>query len=141
MMSLVSVPTSKPVFVPESTTVPMSVVAPLMTERAFCDWLASVEPGACVEYYRGFLAFDRTPSAQVLSERRRQELVAVARRALQAAEDKRVLLVQRRHGDGDYSYFAILASRPIRRHDVARGLLGGSKRTRRASRRVSGAAA
>jgi len=38
-----------------------------------------------------------------------------ARRALIFAEEGRVHLVQRRHGDGDYSYLAIKARTPGRR--------------------------
>ena len=36
----------------------------------------------------------------------------LARQALLAAEDGRVHLLQRRHGDGDYSYIAVKARAP-----------------------------
>jgi hypothetical protein len=83
----------------------------LMTEELFCDWLASAQPGQRVEYYRGLLLHDRMPSSTALQARDRVALVGLAKRAMQAAEDDRVLLLQRRHGDGDYSYIAVKASR------------------------------
>ena len=49
------------------------------------------------------------PSSNTFREPERKSLVAVARRAIQAAEDGLVHLVQRRHGPGDYSYLAIKA--------------------------------
>jgi hypothetical protein len=73
----------------------------------FCDWLAGAQPGQQFEYCRGLLAYDRMPSAEVLQPRDRVALVALAKRAMQAAEDRRVSLVQRRQGECDYSYIAI----------------------------------
>jgi hypothetical protein len=61
------------------------------------------------------------PSAKALPEPDRLVLVALAQRAMQLAENGRVLLVQRRHGEGDYSYTAI----KTRRHRAgARGNTG-----------------
>jgi hypothetical protein len=85
---------------------------PLIAEEALCDWIASARPGERVEYYRGLLARDRMPSAQALTDRDRLGLVALAKRAMQVAEDGGVVLVQRRHGDGDYSYIAVRARSP-----------------------------
>lgn len=79
----------------------------LTTEEMFCDWLAGAQPGQQFEYYRGLLAYDRMPSAEVLQPHDRAALVALAKRAMQVAEDGRVSLVQRRHGESDYSYIAI----------------------------------
>ena len=86
-----------------------------MTEGGFCDWLASAKPGNKVEYCRGHLAYDRCPSVKTHSERDRKRLVALAKRVWQAAEDGCILPCQRRHGDGDYSYFAIKATPQLRR--------------------------
>jgi len=44
-----------------------------------------------------------------------RRLSRLARRALIFAEEGRAHLVQRRHGDGDYSYLAIKARTPARR--------------------------
>ena len=73
----------------------------------FCGWLANGDAGQRTVYYRGHLGRDRCRSTTALSERDRQALIALARQALLAAEDGRVHLLQRRHGDGDYSYIAV----------------------------------
>ena len=85
--------------------------APILhtTEAGFCDWIAHAAPGASTVYFRGHLAYDRMPSANTFREPERKRLVAVARRAMQAADDGLVYLVQRRHGPGDYSYLAVKA--------------------------------
>lgn len=90
----------------------------LMTEELFCDWLATAQSGQPVEYYRGLLLHDRMPSSTTLQPRDRIALVALAKRAAQAAADGRVLLVQRRHGDADYSYIAVRARQLSRRNDL-----------------------
>ena len=68
-------------------------------------WLDRAEPGASVEYHRGFLAVDRMISA--LSPARRARLAGVADLAFEAAERCLVRLVQRRHGPSVFSYLAI----------------------------------
>jgi hypothetical protein len=78
----------------------------LMSEERFCDWVADAPPGQRVEYYRGFLASDRMPSTSTLSEPDRRALVAVAKRVMQVAADGRVVPVQLRLADGEYSYIA-----------------------------------
>lgn len=78
----------------------------LIREEQFCDWVAHAPPGRRVEYYRGFLAFDRMPSSGGLNEPDRRALVAVAKRVMQVAADGRVAPVQLRRGDGVYSYIA-----------------------------------
>jgi hypothetical protein len=78
-------------------------------EAAFCDWIAHAAPGASTVYFRGYLTCHRMPSQSPFREPERKRLVAVARRALQAAEDGTVHLVQRRHGPADYSYIVVKA--------------------------------
>ena len=78
-----------------------------VTSDDFCGWLAIATPGSASVYYRGHLGRDRSRSTTALSERDRQGLIALARQALLAAEAGRVHLLQRRHGDGDYSYIAV----------------------------------
>ena len=80
-----------------------------VTPDDFCGWLAMATPGSASVYYRGHLGRDRCRSTTTLSERDRQALIALARQALLAAENRRVHLLQRRHGDGDYSYIAVKA--------------------------------
>jgi hypothetical protein len=104
-----AVPASVPASVPAAFPVPSPAPNAIVTEGAFCDWLGAATAGDRIEYYRGHLAYDRTPSARVLADRDRTTLAAVARRALKAADEDRVHLVQRRHGDCDYSYFAVMA--------------------------------
>ena len=79
-------------------------------ENGLCDWLADATPGAALIYYRGHLGHDRMPSTKVLPEVLRRQVVDVATRIQQAAEDERVFLLQRRNGDDDFSYLAIKAA-------------------------------
>jgi len=85
-----------------------------VTPDDFCSWLAKAMPGDTIVYYRGHLGRDRCRSTTALSEHDRQALIALARQTLFAAEDDRVHLLQRRHGDGDYSYIAVKARAPGR---------------------------
>jgi hypothetical protein len=79
----------------------------LTNEAAFCRWVAQSAPGASTVYFRGHLAYERMPSVSSFAEPERKRLVALARRAMQAAEEGLVHLVQRRHGPEDYSYIAV----------------------------------
>ena len=85
-----------------------------MTPDDLCGWLAKAMPGDATVYYRGHIGRDRCRSTSALSERDRQVLAMLARQALLATEDGRVHLLQRRHGDGDYSYLAVKARAPGR---------------------------
>jgi len=86
----------------------------LIDENGLCDWLADAKPGDSLVYYRGHLGHDRMPSTKALPEVQRRDLCHAAARIRQAAEDGRVHLLQRRHGDNDFSYLAI-KSAPRRR--------------------------
>lgn len=83
----------------------------ILDEARFCAWLAKAVPGTAQVYYRGHLSYDRMPSAKKLPEPLRLQLSALARRALQCGEDGLVHLVQRRHGENDFSYIAIARRR------------------------------
>ena len=80
--------------------VPLSVAA-------FRIWLARATPGERFEYYRGRLGIDRVKGTSSLSEPQRRKLNAIADYALALAGLNRLHLLQERHGDGDYSYYAV----------------------------------
>jgi hypothetical protein len=110
----------------------------LSTEELFCDWIASADPGQRIEYYRGLLLHDRVPNTTALQPRERVALVALAKRARQTAEDGRVLLVQRRHGEGDYSYIAIKARQQHRAYRTASVRMSSRSCLNRATARYGG---
>jgi uncharacterized protein (DUF2237 family) len=80
--------------------VPLSVAA-------FRSWLAGAKPGERFEYHRGYLALDRVKGTTSLKEAEHRKLAALADHALALAGQGRVHLLQERHGDGDYSYWAL----------------------------------
>lgn len=86
-----------------------------LSEEDFCNWLGTAFPGDTIEYHRGCLAVDQALGLSPLSDTDCRRVSKLARRALIFAEEERVHLVQRRHGDADYSYFAIKARTPARR--------------------------
>ena len=94
-------------------------------EAAYCEWIAQATPGASTVYFRGHLAYDRMPSADTFNEPDRRRLVAVARRAMQAAEDGMVHLVQRRHGPADYSYIVVKARHRRVNHGAPAAAMAG----------------
>jgi hypothetical protein len=79
-----------------------------LTAARFWSWLARSAPGAALEYHRGLLVLDRSPASELKDEERRV-VARLADAALQAAEEGRVHLVQRRNGVFDFSYVAIKA--------------------------------
>jgi hypothetical protein len=95
-----------------STIVQLPPLRLRLTEIQFCGWLGQAGTGDLIEYYRGFLALDSMPAAQRLAERDCAELTKLARRALWAAEQNLLHLVQRRNGPDDYSYLAVARTRP-----------------------------
>ena len=80
--------------------VPLSVAA-------FRIWLARAKPGEPFEYYRGRLGIDRVRGTSSLREAERRKLNAVADHALALAGRRKLHLLQERHRDGDYSYWAV----------------------------------
>lgn len=92
-----------------------SVPTLIMNEVSFAAWIAQAEAGEILKYHRGFLVIDTDKARTQLKEADRVRLLALARRAMHAAELGLVHLVQRRHGDGDYSYVAVARPRPKKR--------------------------
>jgi hypothetical protein len=85
--------------------VPLSVAA-------FRAWLVRARPGERLEYYRGLLALDRVKGTSSLREAERRKLAALAEHASALAGRGKLHLLQERHGDADYSYWAV-ARAPI----------------------------
>jgi hypothetical protein len=73
----------------------------------FRAWLAGANPGERLEYQRGLLATDRIKGTSSLKEAERRRLAAVADHALVLADRGELHLLQERHGNGDYSYWAV----------------------------------
>jgi hypothetical protein len=83
----------------------------VLREHTFVRWLGEARPGDRIRYHAGHLATDRVDRLSQLSEARCRELAAIADRAFTLAEQGLLLLIQRRHGPGQYSYFAVKAKR------------------------------
>jgi hypothetical protein len=84
-----------------------------LSAAALSAWVARARPGERVEYHRGLLAIDRTKGTSALKDAERRKLVAVADHTLALSNEGRLHLIQERHGDGDYSYWAVARS-PVR---------------------------
>jgi hypothetical protein len=74
------------------------------TFRTWCD---RARPAERLEYYRGYLATDRIKGTTSLTEAERRKLTTVADQALALADRGKLHLLQERHGDRDYSYWAV----------------------------------
>jgi len=82
-----------------------------ISEIELCAWVAQAEPGATLEYHRGYLALDRTAFGRFADTPERAALAMLGSRAHDLAERGLVHLVQHRHGHEDYSYFAVARPR------------------------------
>ena len=90
---------------------PVRIQPPRLSEIELCAWIAQAEPGAVLEYHRGYLALDRTAFGRFADTPARAALAQLGSRAHDLAERGLVHLVQLRHGAEDYSYFAIARPR------------------------------
>ena len=90
-----------------------------LTEEQLCRWVGRAEAGARIEYHHGHLSVDRSHETTSLDEKTRQSLAKVADRAFALAGKGLLILVQRRLGEGQFSYLAIKASAPVRRAAAA----------------------
>jgi hypothetical protein len=81
----------------------------------FRAWLAGARPGQRLKYHRGLLAIDRIKGMSSLNDAERRKPAAVAGHALALADAGKLHLLQERHGNGDYSYWAVARTpaRPI----------------------------
>jgi hypothetical protein len=82
----------------------------LISIAEFGGWLARAEPGERLKYHRGLLAIDRSKGTSSLKEPERRKLAAVADHALALADRGKLHLLQERHGNGDYSYWAVASA-------------------------------
>jgi hypothetical protein len=94
---------------PTTPPLPIDRFAVPFDENMFVDWLIDANPGERAVYYRGYLGYDRMPSANVLDRPTRASLHAVATRVLVAASQGLVLPVQQRLSSEDYLYLAVKA--------------------------------
>ncbi len=85
---------------------------PMLDEAALMAWLGTAASGDRIEYWRGFLAVDASAIASKLEADDRRQLGRVAARAFRLAEQGKAHLVQRRHGEADYSYLLVVRPRP-----------------------------
>lgn len=82
------------------------------TEMELCGWLGQAEPGGVLQYHRGFLPVDRDAQQSRLGKQDRQALIRMCDRAHWAAARGLAYLLQRRHGECDYSYLIVARPRP-----------------------------
>jgi hypothetical protein len=84
-------------------------IALLVTETICRAWLAAAKPDDILEYHRGVLAIDRLAHGSRLAYCEATELDRVANALWDLAQAGRGHLLQRRHGESDYSYLFVLA--------------------------------
>jgi len=82
----------------------------LVTEVGLLSWLHNAGRGDAFEYHRGLLAVDRLALGSRLPIEDARELDRVATAAMAAAGSGRAHLIQRRHGEDDYSYLIVASS-------------------------------
>ena len=78
-----------------------------ITEQHLMQWLAGAAPGEQLVYHRGFLAIDTALTTSQLPPSRRQMLLRVASRVRDMCTRGLVRTVQRRNGDGDFTYLVV----------------------------------
>ncbi len=90
---------------------PRPAPEPVIDAEAFAAWLRAAHPGSRITFHRGHLSVDREKRPDAADAETRAALDRLAGRAMQASGQGLVHLVQKRHGDADYSYIAIRARR------------------------------
>lgn len=81
-----------------------------VSEAEFCSWLANAKARETIEYHRGYLIVDRNEDTSELGPADRLRLAVVAARALCAAEQGLIHLLQRRLAPCRFSYLAVRRS-------------------------------
>ena len=83
-----------------------------LTDIDFLAWLATAEPGAALEYHRGFLCVDCAELVSKLGPSDRKRLLTLSDVAARAERGGLVHLVQRRVATDVFAYLAIARPRP-----------------------------
>lgn len=78
----------------------------LVDDSGLRSWLETAGSGDAIEYHRGVLVLDRLAGSR-LSQSDRTTLDRVAVALLELARNGEGYVLQRRHGDGDYSYIFV----------------------------------
>ena len=86
----------------------------LIDEQDLRDWLSVAKPGEVLAYHRGVLTIDRLVHGSRLGDRDRRQLDHVSNLVFTLAGSGRGYLLQRRHGNGDYSYLFVLRANSSR---------------------------
>jgi hypothetical protein len=81
-----------------------------LTASEFQSWFVKASPDARRIYHRGYLALDRLHGVGQLNKRAAEELDRLATLVLSLAEAGAGHLVQKKHGNADYSYGFVVAS-------------------------------
>ena len=85
---------------------------PMLDDASLGAWFGAAAVGDRIEYWRGYLAIDANATQSGLEPDDRRQLGRVAARAFRLAEQGKAHLVQRRHGEADYSYLLVVRPRP-----------------------------
>ncbi len=104
---------------PEAPVPLPASIALIIDVAGFEGWLRAAHPGSRITLHRGHLSVDRQQRPHAPHDPARDELNRLADRAMRASERGLVHLVQKRHGDADYSYIAIRARTPAKRRREA----------------------
>ena len=97
-------------------------VGPL-TDIDFLAWIATAEPGAALEYHRGFLCVDCAELVTKLEAGDRKRLLTLSDVAARAERAGLVHLVQRRIATDVFAYLAIARPRPRHKAPALTALL------------------
>lgn len=93
---------------------PLSYPDIVLTENALCDCLADATAGVVITYHVGLLTVDRDPKLSKLPPERRDELVAIADRAMRLSDAGWVHLLQRRVAVECFAYLLVVRPGPRR---------------------------
>jgi hypothetical protein len=94
-----------------------------LTDIDFLAWIATAEPGAVLEYHRGFLCVDCAELVSKLEAGDRKQLLTLSDVAARAERAGLVHLVQRRIAMDVFTYLAIARPRPRHKARAVSALL------------------
>ena len=94
-----------------------------LSDIDFLAWIATAEPGAMLEYHRGFLCVDCAELITKLETSDRKRLLTLSDVVVRAERAELVLLVQRRVATDVFAYLAIARPRPRHRTRAVSALI------------------